>query len=322
MLNNEDATMPLVTLFTAPKPFTDAHIRVIQRNMLSNWLALGDAVEVVVIGDDPGIAENCQEYGVRHLPEVRCNENSTPLISSIFELGRGVNESPFLAYANADILFHPELLTVLRVLAKKKNRFLAVGQRWDLDVKEPMDFNEGWDRRLCERAFRDGTLHKQSGSDYFIYPRACFREIPDFAVGRAGWDNWMIYWARRQGWPVIDMSKSILVVHQNHDYRHLPGGVSHYRLPETSINVQIGGGRRTIFTLKDASHILVDEKLRQKPFTWETFWREVEIFPLIRLRSRPLGWLSFALFHPQKAFYEARGWLASKIKRSSFFSKG
>ena len=314
--------MPLLTLFTAPKPFTDPHIRVIQRNMLRNWLALGDKVEVVVIGNDPGIAENCQEFGVRHLPEVRCNENGTPLISSIFELGRGVNNSPFLAYANADILFHPEFLPAISTLAQEKKRFLAVGQRWDLDIKEPMDFSEGWDRRLRERTLKDATLHTQSGSDYFIYPRSCFHQIPDFAVGRAGWDNWMIYWARRQGWPVIDLSESILVVHQNHDYGHLPGGVTHYRLPETSVNVRIAGGRRTIFTLKDATHILLDEKVKQKSLTWESFWREVEIFPLIRLRSRPLGWLSFALFHPVKAYHEARGWLASTIKRRSLFSKG
>lgn len=314
--------MSLLTLFTAPKPFTDPHIRVIQRNMLGNWSALGDDVEVVVIGDDPGIAENCQEFGVRHLPTVRCNDNGTPLISSIFELGRGVNESPFLAFANADILFHPELLPTIRALSQEREHFLAVGQRWDLDVKEPMDFSEGWDQRLRERTSQDATLHTQTGSDYFIYPRSCFRQIPEFAVGRAGWDNWMIYRARRQGWPVIDLSKSVLVVHQNHDYGHLPGGVRHYRLPESSINIKIAGGRRTIFTLKDATHIFVDEKVKRKPLTWESFWREVEIFPLIRLRSRPLGWLSFALFHPINAYHDARGWLASILKRCSLFSKG
>lgn len=290
--------------------------------MLRNWRALGEDVEVVVIGDDPGIAGNCQEFGVRHLADVRCNERGTPLISSIFELGRGVNESPFLAYANADILFHPQLLTVLRVLSKDKKRYLGVGQRWDLDVNEPMNFSIGWERRLCERAFQDGKLHEQSGSDYFLYPRDCFREIPDFAVGRAGWDNWMIYWARRQRWPVIDLSKSVLVVHQNHDYGHLPGGVRHYRLPETSVNIQIGGGPRTIFTLKDATHILVDDKVKRKKLKWDSFWREVEIFPLVGLRSRHLGWLSFALFHPIKAYREVRGWLATKMKNRSLSAKG
>ncbi len=309
--------MLLLTLFTAPKPFTDPHIRVIQRNMLRNWLALGEEVEVVAIGDDPGIAENCQEFGIRHLPSVRCNEKGTPLISSIFELARGVNESPFLAYANADILFHPELLPTIKALEQEKKQFLAVGQRWDLDIEEALVFSEGWDEQLRERTITEGTLHPQTGSDYFIFPRSCFRQIPEFAVGRAGWDNWMIFWARRQGWPVIDLSKSLLVVHQNHDYSHLPGGARHYRLPETSSNIQIAGGRRTIFTLKDATHDLEDRKLKQKRLTWESFWREVEIFPLIRLRSRLLGWLSFAMFHPVNAYKEARVWLASMLKKRS-----
>lgn len=305
-------SMPLLTLFTAPKPFVDPHITVIQQNMLRNWLALGDQVEVVVIGDEPGIAAHCQALSVQHLPGVRCNENGTPLISSIFALARKVNVSPFLAYANADILFLPELLTVLKTMAEKKERFLAVGQRWDIDITESFDFSEGWHSKLRNLIKREGVLHGQSGSDYFIFPRACFREIPDFSVGRAGWDNWMIFKARWEHWPVIDISPSVMVVHQNHDYRHLPGGVSHYRLPETDKNVQIGGGRRTIFTLEDVTYIVEDDVVKRKPLDWKSFWREVEIFPLTGLRSRRLGWLSFALFHPIKAYQEVRGWLALK----------
>ena len=308
--------MTLLTLFTAPKPFTDPHIRVIQRNMLLNWRALGDEVAVVVIGDEPGIAEVCQELGVTHLPDVRCNDRGTPLISSIFELARGVNQTPFLAYANADILFLPDLLDAVRRLAGKSERFLAVGQRWDMDIKTSLDFSDGWDSALLARVKREGVLHGQTGSDYFIYPRACFRDIPDFAVGRAGWDNWMIYKARREGRPVIDLSDTVTVVHQNHDYRHLPGGVVHYHQPETTVNVRLGGGRRTIFTLQDITHVLKAEGLKRKQMDWRGFWREVEIFPLIQLRSRPLGWLAFALFHPVKGFNEVRGWLAYKLKRN------
>jgi hypothetical protein len=307
--------MPLLTLFTAPKPFTDPHIRVVQRNTLLNWQALGDDVAVVVVGDEPGITEQCQELGIRHLPNVRCNDRGTPLISSIFELARGVNNSQFLAYANADILFLPDLLNAVRVLADKKALFVAVGQRWDLDINIPFDFTEGWDGKLKDLVQREGALHGQTGSDYFIYPRACFRDIPDFAVGRAGWDNWMIYKARWEHWPVIELSEAVTVVHQNHDYSHLPGGLKHFFQPEKDINVQIGGGRRTIFTLNDATHYLEADKLKRKPLDWATFWREVEIFPLIRLHSRLLGWLSFALFHPVKAFNEVRGWLAYKLKK-------
>jgi hypothetical protein len=58
----------------------------------------------------------------------------------------------------------------------------------------------------------------------------------------------------------------------------------------------------------------VDDHLQNQPLNWGGFWREVEIFPLIWLHSRILGWLSFALFHPIKAFNEIKGWLAYKFK--------
>ena len=309
--------MPLLTLFTAPKPFVDPHISLIQTNMLRNWQALGPEIEIVVIGDEPGIAEICSKQGIRHLPEVRTNALGTPLISSIFDLARSVNESPYLAYANADILFLPQLLPLIHRLGEEKKRFLAVGQRYDLDIHEPLDFSGDWANVLEQRIQQEGALHGQSGSDYFIYPRACFEHIPDFAVGRAGWDNWMIYKARREHWPVIDLTGALTIIHQNHDYAHLPGGIVHFYQPETADNVRVGGGRRTIFRLSDATHHIYDGKLRRIPLTWASFWREVEIFPLIWLRSRLLGWFSFAIFHPVKALNEVKGWLAYKLKQLS-----
>lgn len=307
--------MPFLTLFTAPKPFVDPHISLIQRNTLVNWLALGESVEVLVLGDEPGIAEACQSVGVRHLPGVRLNESGTPLISSIFSMARDKSASPFLAYANADILFLPDLLTGVQVLADQSKRFLMVGQRYDLDITDTLDFREGWAEQLQRQIDQDGRLHKPTGSDYFVYPRDCFQQIPDFAVGRAGWDNWMLYWARYQNWPLVDATGAVTLIHQNHDYRHLPGGIKHFFQPETAVNVKLAGGRRTIFRLTDARFALSDGKLQKKPFTWRSFWREVEIFPLVRLHSRILGSVAFAIFHPIQAFNEVKGWLAYKMKQ-------
>jgi hypothetical protein len=114
---------------------------------------------------------------------------------------------------------------------------------------------------------------------------------------------------------VVDLTESLIVIHQNHGYAHLPGGVIHHKQPETQDNVRMGGGRRTIFKLSDATHTLVAGRLCNQPLDWGAFWREVEIFPLTWLQSRPLGWLSFALFHPIKAFNEIKGWLAYKLKQ-------
>jgi hypothetical protein len=304
--------MPKITIFSAPKPFVDEHIRIIQRNAFQSWLQLGPDVEILLIGEERGLAEVAQEMGIRHLQAVGRNEQGTPLVSSIFELARSNSQSPLLAYVNADILLLPDFVESAERVRQTLKNFLIVGQRWDLDVRQPLDFSEGWKDRLQEQIQQRGKLHPRGGSDYFIYPRQCFVEIPAFAIGRAGWDNWMIFEARRKGEAVVDATTDIQIIHQNHDYSHLPNSQPHYRLPESKENVRLAGGRRTIFTLLDANQRLENASLKPAEMTWRKFWREVEIFPLVKLHNRFLAQLFFAIFHPVKAYYELRAFLAKK----------
>jgi hypothetical protein len=266
----------LLTIFTAPKPFTNPHIAVIQRNALRCWQSLGAAVEVIMVGDEEGMAEVAAEYGVQHLPNVECNRFGTPLISSIFNLARDASTSPLLMYANADILFFPDILDTARTLMEQAERFLLVGQRWDLDVTELLDFDSGWAQRLRADVQARGVLHVPAGSDYFLFPRPLYADIPDFAVGRAGWDNWMIYHATRQPWPVIDGTPTVTIVHQNHDYSHLPGGQAHYDLEETQINARLGGGMRNMYMVLDTEKELVDGKVRRPRFRLVRLIRALE----------------------------------------------
>lgn len=298
--------MPLLTIFSAPKPFTNPHIATIQRNAIRSWTRLGPEVEVLLLGDETGLPEAAAELGVRCLTQVERNEMGTPLVSSMFDLARKNSSAPLLCCVNADILLLPEIISMSRRALKQAKKFLMVGQRWDLDVTEDWDFKDGWDERLRQAAFQQGKLHKATGSDYFIFPRECFADMPKFAIGRAGWDNWMIYAGRSAGWPVIDASDAIMIVHQNHDYSHLPGGQPHYKLPETFENVRLGGGKRAVFQLPDASHRLPGGSLVPQPASWGRFWREVEISPLTLLHSFALAELFYVLFHPLKVYRDWR----------------
>jgi hypothetical protein len=308
--------MSFLTLFTAPKPFADAHIATIQRNAIRSWLHLDEEVQVLLIGQEDGMAETAAELGVVHLPHVARNQQNTPLVSSIFSLARENSSSPMLAYLNADILLLPDFAHIARQVSNQLENFLVVGQRWDLAVKQELDFSPGWETRLNQQLEEEGRLHPPGGSDYFIFPRSCFTDMPPFAIGRAGWDNWMFFHARQQGWAVVNATESLRVIHQDHDYSHLPGGVPHYRLPETGENVRLAGGRRMIFTLFDADHQLVDGMVRPIRMQGSKLWREIEIYPLVRLKSPSLAQVFFAFFHPLKALREWRAWLRRKLRSS------
>ena len=306
---------PLITIFTAPKPFTNPHISLIQRNAIQSWQHIGDEVNVIMIGDEPGMAEFAAETGILHLPQVARNSLGTPLVSSIFAMARQISTSPLLAYVNADVLLTPQLVTAGTLVYCQIKEFIILGQRYDLNLQQQLGVSPGWDSSLLADVQIRGRLHPPAGSDYFIFPRTCFTDLPNFVIGRAGWDNWMIYHARKQHLPVIDATSAIAVVHQDHDYSHLPNGQPHYRLPESSENLRLAGGRRTVFTLQDADYFVKDGHLQRIPLRLRKLLREIEIFPLIRLHSEALADSFFSVFHPAKAWREFRGRAAYKIKR-------
>ena len=272
--------MSLITLFSAPKPFTNPHIAMIQRNAIKSWALLQD-VEVILLGEETGLAEAARELGVRHIPNVQRNSNGTPLISSMFQLARDAGQrsrSDLLCIINADMILMPDFTEAARRSRMLSDKFVLLSQRWDVDVTQPIEFTEGWQNRLSSMVHRQGSLHRPAGSDFFLFPLSTFLDIPDFTIGRAGWDNWMIYKSRHENWTVIDCTPSVMIVHQNHDYSHLPGGKPHYEHPDTNENIRLAGGEANIrYTILDATHQLVGGKLVRPKMSYLRFMRGVEL---------------------------------------------
>jgi len=270
--------MAFITLFSAPKPFNDPHIATIQHNAIQSWTLLPD-VNVILLGEEEGLAETANELGVKHLPDVKCSNSGTPLISSMFQLAREHSNSELLCVINADMILMSDFFEAAKLAVKLREKFVLLSQRWDLDVARPLDFSTNWQDGLRSTVHGQGQLHRPVGSDFFLFPKPCYTDVPDFAIGRAGWDNWMIYKARQENWPVIDCTPSLMIVHQNHDYRHLPGGKSHYTHPETDENIRLAGSLAVVrYTILDATHRLMNGKLVRPAFTRLHFWRKVELF--------------------------------------------
>ncbi|HEX6269747.1 MAG TPA: hypothetical protein VFZ43_05900 [Anaerolineales bacterium] len=298
--------MPLITIFSAPKPFTDAHIATIQRNAIKSWTLLPD-VEVILLGEETGLAQAAHELGVKHIPNVTRNQSDTPLISSMFQLARENSNSELLCIINADMILMPDFVAAARRSRLRsprrgqRDKFVLLSQRWDLDITAPLEFAPGWERQLGSTVRTQGQLHRPAGSDFFLFPKSCYQDVPDFAIGRAGWDNWMIYKARKEKWPVIDCTPSVMVIHQNHDYGHLPGGMSHHEHPDTNENIRLAGGQANIrYTILDSTHRLVGGKLVRPKLSYLRFVRGVELFlraiffflpeKLIENVARPKRW--------------------------------
>jgi len=170
--------MTYLTVFTAPKPFTNPHIAMIQRNAIRSWIQLGKEVEVLLMGNEHGMSELASELHIRHFPDVSCSPEGTPYISSMFEFARSNSSSPFLAILNADIILFPDFVGSAKQVANQAKDFLFLGRRWDLDLEEELAFTPGWEAELREQVESRGTLHGPVVSDYFLVPRHLLLDMP------------------------------------------------------------------------------------------------------------------------------------------------
>jgi len=181
-------------------------------------------------------------------------------------------------------------------------KFLVIGQRWDLSITEPLTFEREWQHQVRKKLEANGRLHPPAGSDYFIFRRGIFKGMPPFALGRAGWDNWMIFQGRASKIPVLDATQIITIIHQDHDYAHLPDGQPHYHLPESDENVHLSGGQETIFTLSDADWVYSKGCFRRKH--WSERWsrRGIEARLISTFGPGRMARFSRMLLHPTDTF--------------------
>ncbi len=301
----------MITVFSGPKPFA-GHIGLVQDNAIESWRRLGEGVEVLLLGDEPGLRDAADRHGIRHLPQLSRTPEGTPRLDAMFALAREAAAHRLLCYVNADVILLPDLLARAGEVGARFDSFLLVGQRWDLEVREALRFDAGWEDRMREDVRSRGRRHPPGGSDYFVFPRACFQEMPAFALGRAGWDNWMIYHARLKRWPVVDASQAVTVIHQDHDYAHLPGGKPHYRLPESDRNLELAGGRPSVFSLADSDWVYAEGRLRRRRVELRRLLRQSEVAIYLALGPGRAARRARLLMHPIETLRSLRSRLAEK----------
>jgi len=260
----------MITIFTIPKPFI-GHINIIQRNAIRSWIYLHPKCEIVLCGNDSGTEEVAKEFHIKCIPDILRNEFGTPLLSSAFEEVKKAASNEIMCYVNSDIIFLSDFISSIKRI--NIDKFLIIGNRWNMDINEEIDFDDSnWEEEIKKCVNIRGSLQPPLGSDYFVFNKnESLSSIPEFSVGRPGWDNWFIYNARLKKYKIIDASNAIIAIHQNHDYNHMNkyhtntgksklqwGG---WEGPEVYKNKELMNDMKILFKLIDATHILTKSKL-------------------------------------------------------------
>src|SRR2546423_8487781 len=93
----------MLTIFSTPKPFR-GHLAITQRNAIISWTRLHADCEIILFGNEDGVADVADELGVRHEADVLRNEHNTPYVSHLFERAQAIAKHHLSCYVNCDII--------------------------------------------------------------------------------------------------------------------------------------------------------------------------------------------------------------------------
>jgi hypothetical protein len=248
----------MLTIFSTPKPFL-GHIDVIQRNAIRSWQRLHSDVQIILIGDDEGTAEVCEELGVEHIKDVRRNEHGTKYLASVYYQAEERAKHRTLCHVNCDIVLLSDFWRAVQRVAGSGDRFLMAGRRWDVEIDRPLNFESAdWEAELRHLALNANKQRPPQWIDYFVFRRGLYSgKLPDFFIGRPGWDNWLLWYPLSVGVPVVDASRVVVAVHQNHDYSYHPDGEEGvWHGAEAQHNYDLLRTKGEYETLESASYVM------------------------------------------------------------------
>jgi hypothetical protein len=210
---------PVLTIFSAPKAF-QGHIGIIQENAIRSWLCLHPKPTIILFSNEAGTAEAASRLGVQSVTQVETNSYGTPLVSNMFSQADTLAAGDVLAFVSADIILTQSTLHAARIAMEWSRRFLLVAQRHDVDVRQLIEFDDGWEQRWAAKAVAGGKLHSAGAVDLFLYPKGQYQHMPPFAIGRTAYDNWILWNTVASQIPLVDATRFVTMIHQNHDYIH------------------------------------------------------------------------------------------------------
>ena len=190
----------------------------IYKNTIRNWQRLKPWIQPILyyLPGEKSLVDFAKAHGWDVLEVPKLSKAKVPILRHMFIKAREKYTTPYYCYTNGDILFDNGLIKTLQVLkpvTEKMKQVLIVGRRTNFKLSPGQVIDSFEDIRASAKK---GQLFGTNAQDYFIstthgYP---WETIPDFVVGRVGYDNWLVVTAIVKKMVVIDTTKTIIALHQ------------------------------------------------------------------------------------------------------------
>jgi hypothetical protein len=242
-------------------------------------------------------------------------------LNYMFARAQKIARHNYLCYLNCDILLMQDFWNAFERAVRWRKRFLLVGQRWDTDITELIDFRRtDWEERVRHTARTQGLKQDLRFVDFFTFPKDLYGDVPPLVVGRGYWDWWLVANALYQSVPVVDCTPYMTAVHQNHDHTYSPGGRRGTQVDSLAMqNYQLAGGPECFRWTEDATHRLtrrghVSKKFIRARFRTRAtdFWLEAQRILTYKVRL-PVWFFLLGVTRPIRS---ALGLRSAAVRRS------
>ena len=211
----------LVTMFTTLK---DVGVRTeLHKRTLSNWAALSPGIQPVLFVPQPDVqTSRWVDLAGESGWDVRATSDlnkGIPILTAMFKQILNESITPFVGFANGDILFDHSIIETLQELSAIKDveqeSIMIVGKRQNVNITQ-YDLGSGENMTKLHQADLRAKEYVGYAQDYFIISRKGlpWEKIPDFVIGRNGYDNWLVIEAQVWNTTLIDATQTIMALHQ------------------------------------------------------------------------------------------------------------
>jgi len=207
----------MLTIVSVPLPFSGNQLTIDhQHNAIKSWTLLEPRPEIILLGNEYGIAEVAEQYNVHHVPEIGRNELGDLSMRSIFRQADKYASNDWISYTDTDVILLDDFMPMFFYLVTTFCEFVSCAGRWDANIPGRLDFdNPDWQKAATDSIFK---LHPR-GADYCIYRTGFYHEMPDFSIGRGWWDGWRMGYPFKVGVPLVNVERVCKAIHQKHGHR-------------------------------------------------------------------------------------------------------
>ncbi len=206
----------MITIFSTCRSFKDERFNLIQRNAIGSWIRLNPRPQIIIMGDDPGSKEICEEFNLVYEPNVKKSKYNTPILSNMIEIADISAEFDNILCVSSDIIVFQNTIDIIKNL-EKFGSFCGVSRKLENDfIDYVLDFSIGWEEKVLEKTY----LGMVTSGDFFLYPRGFWKNVPEFIIGRSYCDSWLYAEAISRN-SLIDLTEVVPIVHQYHHHNHI-----------------------------------------------------------------------------------------------------